>query len=329
MAMAGATRNDRASLSRAVVREYLQAQARRISLFQAMRLLEATAGEGQGNEVVRVRQVPHLHHPNADLESVREEDGEIVIDSYVFGLLGPNGPMPLRLSEEAVWQLRQGRASALADYLSFLGERHVQWFYRAWLLGRVEHARDRDGSSVQAAASSLSGAEEVDRMDLGVLGLMLNGPRSSAALISLVAAFTGCVTHVSQLLGEWLSIEAGDRCALGAASLGTNATIGSRVWQRVGLFEINLHAESYDQYLSLIPNKSAHAHKLEHLISRFLSIGLKWRYRLHMDRRHVRQASLGTLGALGETAWVGSPPTPRVSVRFASPSSRIGMRSQA
>lgn len=327
MAVAGTTRNDRIALSSAVVRDFLSTHARRLALFQAMQLIDASRGDENRGKTIRVKHVPHLHHPNCDLDSVREDDGELVLESYVLGLLGPTSPMPLRLAEEAVWQLRQGRASPLADYLAMLGERHVQWFYRAWLLGRAEHGHGRGGSRLQRAASTLSGNQTVEARDLGVLGLLLNAPRSSAALCALIAAQTGCKTRLDQLFGEWLAIEPADRCALGRALLGSNTTIGVRVWQRVGLFQIHLDVVSYAQYVSLLPGRGAASRQLEYLISRFLTAGLKWRYLMTLSSAEVRPACLGVVGALGETAWTGRPKTPTVSVRLSSPSSRLGMRS--
>ncbi len=319
--MAGATGHDRAAVT--ATARALAAQARRTALFQALRLLDVDPAGRERDHPVRIHHVPHLHHSGADLTAVRVEDDAIVIESNVLGLLGPNGPMPLRLTEEAVWQLRRRQRSPLGDFLSLLGERQLLWFYQAWTLGRVEHGHGRrDHGFLQAAASSAAAAPELDPRDLGLLGLWLNAPRSSAALESLIAALTGCRTHLVQFVGEWLRIAPQDRCLLGRASLGRNATIGSRVWQKSTAFRINLQVRSWAEYLALVPRRSARALRLDRYVARFLTVGLKWHYALTLPSEQVEPARLGSTGRLGETAWIGRPGGVAATVLFASPTTQ-------
>ena len=320
MELASTSRDDRATVEK--VRTHLATQARRVSLFQALSLLGEEVPKPRAARKVQIRHVPHLHHPSGDLESVVEQNGDVILNSFVLGLLSASGPMPHRLVEEAIWQQRQDRISPLAHLLSLLGERHLFWFYRAWLLGRPEHGAEGNGT-VQRSASSLCGSRSCNSNDIGVLGLFLNGPRSSAALTSLIAAFTGCKTRLEQFTGEWLGIQSEDRNTLGESVIGENTTIGDHVWQRNTSFKVHLEVRSYEEYLDLIPHRGACAKRLDELIARFLTIGWKWRYALILKSEQIVSAQIGEAGVLGETAWVDRPATPTDTIVFSSPSSRL------
>ena len=321
MEVASPSGQRRTTLSLAI--EYLKSHAREVALFQAMRMVLWAEPRGAGAKTrrrVRIRHLPHLHHPNADLDEVREIDDRLDLHSHVLGLLSPSGPLPLRLVEEAVWQTRQDRASPLGDFLSMLGERHLHWFYEAWCLGRTEEiAHVGAGEATQRrAATALSGASLGSRRHFGLLAQLMNAPRSPSALSGLLAAITGCQVRITQFVGEWLAIQAEDRVQLGSGRLGENLSIGSRVWQRVSLFDVHLKVGSFHEYVELIPGRGVMAAQVEHYVSLFIRGGLRWRYQLELPASEAQPARLGYCGDLGQTCWLGCPTTRHATVRFAS-----------
>ena len=62
-----------------------------------------------------------------------------------FGLLGPNGPLPLHLTEYARDRLRNSDDPTMARFLDLFHHRMLLFFYRAWAAGQPTVSRDRPG----------------------------------------------------------------------------------------------------------------------------------------------------------------------------------------
>ena len=61
----------------------------------------------------------------------------------LFGLLGPNGPMPLHLTEYVRDRLRNASDPTAARFLDLLNHRFLALFYRAWAQAQPHVNRDR------------------------------------------------------------------------------------------------------------------------------------------------------------------------------------------
>src|SRR5690242_18225000 len=88
----------------------LRTQPHGFSLFAALRVLEQACadrprlGEARkaADDIVRLGQAPHLSFAPSDLAAVgTNDDGRIFLEQHGFGLLGPNGALPLHLTELA------------------------------------------------------------------------------------------------------------------------------------------------------------------------------------------------------------------------------------
>jgi type VI secretion system protein ImpH len=288
----------------------------RFVLFQALRTIDWAYGRPERQRWVHVRHKAYLHHAACDIADTETEESPPRLDSTVFGLLGPNGPMPLRLTEEAVWQSGE-KGSPLADFFSMLGERQVLALYDAWRTSRPEEALRRDGNSVyRRIYGALSGVAFSSASDRAWIAQFVGYPRGEQGLESAVILLTGLPASVQQFVGEWLGIPPPDRACLGRVHLGAGVTIGSRVWQRSTRFAIKVEVRTTADYLSLLPRRGERAVAIDRLMARYLRFGLTWALWVQLPADQAIEVQLGKSGTLGETAWLGRPHTRTATVRF-------------
>jgi type VI secretion system protein ImpH len=110
----------------------LREQPHRFSLFAALRVLEQAhadrprLGESRkaADDAVRVAQAPHLSFAPSDVAGVSTNDeGQLCLEQYGFGLFGPNGALPLHLTELAYERRRQQSDGAIVDFLKLFQQR--------------------------------------------------------------------------------------------------------------------------------------------------------------------------------------------------------------
>src|SRR5262245_38659259 len=129
--------------------------------YQTMRRLECLyAGKPRwGNalrpvdEPVRLGQDPDLSFAPAPLASFEEShDGQPArLQVRLFGLFGPNGPLPLHLTEYARDRLRHSGDPTFSRFLDLFHHRFLALFYRAWAQAQPHVSRDRPGEDRFAA----------------------------------------------------------------------------------------------------------------------------------------------------------------------------------
>ena len=97
------------------------------------------------DEPVRLGQDPDLSFAPAPLASFETgRDGRPPrLQVRLFGLLGPNGPLPLHLTEYARERLRHAGDPTLSRFLDLFHHRFLTLFYRAWAQAQPHVNRDR------------------------------------------------------------------------------------------------------------------------------------------------------------------------------------------
>src|SRR5262245_41754124 len=133
--------------------------------FQALRRIEAVFPDRPrlgralrpSAEPVRLSQEASVAFAPSTLSAFEEQEGALPprLEQRFFGLLGPNGPLPLHLTEYARDRLLHHGDRTLARFLDLLHHRLALLFYRAWADARpaVQHDRpDEDRFAVYMGA---------------------------------------------------------------------------------------------------------------------------------------------------------------------------------
>jgi type VI secretion system protein ImpH len=306
----------------------LRAEPYRYSLFAALRLIEQAyrdvprLGESRrsSTDPVRLAQPPYLSFAPSDVATFGEaaSGGKPILEAYSFGMFGPNGALPLHLTEIAYERRRQHNDPAINDFLNFFQHRLIALFYRAWAdadpvtnFDRPESDRFRlyMGALIGLGPhSSRSRDGVIDFAKLSRAAQFSAQMRSGRGLESILADYFGVALHVHSFVGAWMDIPADARSALGGnpenAGLGTSITLGSTSWQSQHKFEVEVGPVSLDTFRNFLPGSTGLA-DLGELIRLYTNDEWSWQLRLLLRGDEVPRAQLGMGARLGWTTWMG------------------------
>ena len=125
----------------------------RYDFYQTLRRLECLYSEKPRwaealrpiDEPVRLGQDPDLSFAPAPLASCQlaQEGRPPRLQVRLFGLLGPNGPLPIHITEYARERLHNASDPTLSRFLDVFHHRFLALFYRAWAQAQPHVHRDR------------------------------------------------------------------------------------------------------------------------------------------------------------------------------------------
>jgi type VI secretion system protein ImpH len=304
----------------------LRTRPRAFTLFAALRALEALspnqprvgAAPRPTRESVRLAQRPHLEFAPTQIASL-EEGPRWKLEQFGFGLFGPNGALPLHLTELILDRAMHFDDTALRDFINTLQHRWIALFYRAWLGAEPTAQADRPREDeFLACLRALVGLDATDAENRGVVpdgakgaraGLFAAAPRSAEGLEILLANYFKVAVEVRQFSGRWADIPRDSQLRLGgareSAELGRGATVGGTTWQVGHSFEIALGPLDRAGLERFLPGSPALV-KLRELVRLYTNDEWQWQLRLLVRRETVAGVSLGARARLGETSWLGA-----------------------
>ena len=298
----------------------------RYDFYQTLRRLECAyasrprwgSARRPGDEPVRLGQEPDLSFAPAALASFDPGagGGPARLQVRLFGLFGPNGPLPMHITEYARDRLRHAGDPTLARFLDLLHHRFLALFYRAWAQAQRHVQRDRPdedrftvyiGSFVGLAPSAFRNRDAVpDLAKFFHAGTLIRQPRNADGIRDILQHFLHVPVRVEQFVGHWLPLAPRERTHLGTngARLGDGAVLGARVWDRQHKFRLQLGPLTLAQYEQVLPG-GAVLRTLVDWVRLCLGFELQWDVRLVLAREEVPPLRLGRGVRLGWTTWLG------------------------
>ncbi|MGB7218844.1 MAG: type VI secretion system baseplate subunit TssG [Vicinamibacterales bacterium] len=277
------------------------------------------------DEPVRLGQEPDLSFAPAPLASFEagQEGRPPRLQVRLFGLLGPNGPLPLHITEYARERLRHAADPTLSRFLDLFNHRFLTLFYRAWAQAQPHVNRDRPGDDHFAAyigaflGISPSAFRDRDTLpDLAKffhVGTLIRQSRNPEGLTAILEQFFRVPVRIQEFVGHWMFLSSRECTYLSreGATLGSGAALGSRVWDRQNKFQIRLGPLSFAQYKSFLPG-GLMLRKLVDWVRLYLSFELDWDVRLLLKQHEVPLLRLGDGRAAPKPIDSGlAPPKPR------------------
>ncbi len=306
----------------------LREKPSRFTLFAALRLLEQSnaaqprLGEARkvADEAIRLAQPPYLIFAPSEVESFEQEDGSRpVLQQYTFGLFGPNGALPLHLTEYARERERQLDDPTVKDFVNTLQHRMATLFHRAWANSDPATNLDRPdqdrfvtylGALIGIAPGSARARDDVvDYAKLRRCGRFAPNCRSAEGLEAILRDYFELPLEIKQFVGAWLDVPPDSFCRLGRmadyAQLGAGATLGSSSWQCQHKFEIVIGPLSLHEFVDFLPG-SRGLRELRALTQMYTNDEWAWQVRLLLTDVDVPGMTLGQSGKLGWTTWLGA-----------------------
>jgi len=277
-----------------------------------------------GQEPWRLTQVPELDFAPAAIAALeRPVAGPPRLGVRFFGLLGPQGPMPLHFTEYVRDRVQHHGDRALAHFLDLFHHRLLSLFHRAWaqaqpVVHRDRPQDDRYAAWLRAAAGLPAGGAGVLPPDALTFqaGLLASRSRHPEAMLKVLRLYFGLPIVFESNVGEWLEIEPTDRSRLGfarnrtersaqpEARLGRSANAGCRVWDRQYRFRLHLGPLTVLQYRAFLPGGRAWQ-ALQEWVRLLAGPALRWDAQLVLAVSERPQPRLGRVVQLGLTAWLG------------------------
>lgn len=307
--------------------ERLAARPGHFDLFQALRRIEAGSADKPrlgdamrpGDEPVRFAEEASLTFAPAAITGFDRNTTPPRLQQRVFGFLGPNGALPIHLTEYArERQLHHGDRT-FAAFLNLLLNRFGLFFYRAWAranpvvnLDRLEGAPvlRHIGALVGLADESLRERDALgDFAKLHFVGRLARSVRDADGLEAWVRLHFGVPVQVEQFCGHWMPLDRAERSRLrrdGEHALGRGAVLGGSVWDVQHKFRLVVGPLGWERFTALLPGGSA-LDQLQAMVRQYVGFEFNWDLRLILERADVPEWSLGKkrgVGLLGRTAWL-------------------------
>ena len=307
------------------------------SFYQAMRRLEALYRDRPrfgrsvrpAQDAIRLAQLPSVEFAPATLagwESQLDATPPRLLQHF-FGLFGPDGPLPLHLTEYARDRTRNNRDASFQRFADVFHHRALSLFYRAWANSRPTISFDRpedDRFGLYVAALCGLGMDTLRHRDampdltkLHFGGHLACQTRHAEGLSEILSAFFDVKVRVECFVGTWLALPSADRTRLGdsprTAGLGSTALLGARTWTRQHKFRVVIGPVDLADYKRLLPGGSSF-HRLTRIVRNYVGDTLIWDVNLILLREQVPAICLGRAGQLGWTTWL----TPRNAAADAS-----------
>jgi type VI secretion system protein ImpH len=286
----------------------------------SMRLGEATR---PADETIRLGQEASLAFPPSSLAYVEpsKEGRPPRIGVHFLGVFGPNGPLPLHLTEYARERIRNAGDPTLCRFLDIFHHRILTLFYRAWAITQPTVSRDRPRSDrFMTYVGSLLGVGSPavrdrdafpDSVKFYFAGRLAYQARNAEGLKAMVSEYLGLPTDLEEFIGEWTPLQQEERWRITrtarAGALGVSTILGARAWQRQTKFRLVFGPLKEADFQSMLPG-SPRLNRLKALVRNYVGDSLTWDLRLFLDKRVSQPFRLDRITRLGWTSWLGHCP---------------------
>jgi len=314
--------------------EELQNTPYAFSFYQAVRRVEnknpdkARIGYARkpSDDAIRLGQEPSLTFAQASLSGFDKSSKPApYLAVLFFGLFGPNGPLPLHLTEFARERIRNDGDDSLVKFLDVFHHRFLSFFYRIWSDASPVVNFDRAvGDKYTRQVDQLVGLHQGTEVATDALpsnaklhfaGRLLSQARNIEGLLAFLAGLFSIPIKVREFVGQWLTIEVSDWLRIygvgGTHQLGMTTTLGERAWECSCKFRLAIGPLTLDEYVSLLPG-GVSQQRLISAVKTYTGDEYDWDTNLMLMGSEVKQPQLGVFGQLGWTTWLVDAPVDEV-----------------
>lgn len=304
----------------------LQQEPFKFGFFSALRRIERLAAGDlhlgktarPKDDPIRLGQTPSMVFAASTLsEFIRSDNHAPRLDVLFFGLYGPNGPLPLHLTEYVRDRMRNHADHSMSRFCDIFHHRFLSFFYRSWADAQPTVNLDRPqtdrfvmrvGSLLGMGISECRARDSLpDYAKLHMAARLAQRNKNAEGLCAMISHYFGLAVTLEPFVGQWLSIDQSEQLCLGqnaeSGQLGITSNLGARVWQCQNKFRLTLGPMTLPKYRTFLPG-GRNLRRLKDLVKQYLNDELDWDIRLILTRQEAQGVSLGQSGSLGWTTWV-------------------------
>ena len=331
--------------------EALRRVPERFDFYQVLRRIEAghpslpRLGEARrpSAEPVRLSQEAELSFAVVNVTRVGQTRSGLPRVSVRFlGLFGPQGPLPLHLTEFVRDRERNHGDATFARFADIFHHRLLLMFYRAWRQAQPAATHDRpaeDRYRTYIGALFGHGSPEWQRPERELAqskrhfaGRLARAARHPEGLAAILEGYFGVPVHVQTFSPRWVQLPRSQRSSLGgaigrgtrrpgagargapgngagfrgndSAILGQSAVIGARVLDAQHHFDIHVGPLDRARYERLLPDGDWLGQARE-WVREYCGEEFGVRLVPHLQAPEVPVMQLGRSGRLGWNTWLG------------------------
>jgi type VI secretion system protein ImpH len=233
-----------------------------------------------------------------------------------LGLFGPNGPLPLHLTEYAVDRQRNARDPTLVAFADIFHHRMLSLFYRAWAdsqptvqLDRPHEDRFRTyvGALIGMATPHLQARDALpDQYRRFFAGRLVPQARNAEGLQRLIEHFFGVPVRVLEFVAEWMRMpgDAHLRIGVAMAGIGRTAVLGAHVRGAQQRFRLRIGPLAQHEFNRFLPGSEA-LKQLSAAVRTYVGDEKGWDLQLVLKKDDVPLTHLGRAGRMGLNTWLG------------------------
>jgi type VI secretion system protein ImpH len=290
---------------------------RRIAAYSGMEVV-GTARRPVG-EPFRIGQKPTLAFAPCDIASVERSGDHLRISLYGLGMLGPNGPLPLHVTEMARDRQQGRNDTTTVDFFDIFHHRALTLFYRAWASAQAAAGLDReDDEQFSLYVASLTG-QHADEMNdralpsharLAASAHLVREARNVDGLQATLAHYFDVPVEIQEHIFHWIDIDSKDQGRIGPAGsgamMGRGAMLGRVAPDRQHRFRIVIGPVNLQSYLRFTPKGADLPHLVE-WVRAFVGRELEWELELRIIPESAPPAQMGGKQQMGWSGWLGRP----------------------
>ncbi len=310
--------------------EGMEADVLRFEPFEALRRLECAYADRErlGESVrpqqdrVRLRQTPSMRFAPSPLDRFlpATEQTPAQLWQVFFGMFGPNGPLPLHLTEYAYERLAISRDPTFARFADLFHHRLMSLLYRAWATSRPVVGADRPDtdhfgrnldSLIGLGMPSMRARDDwSDASKRYFSGWLASAARTPEGLEAMLVDYFGVPMRIEEYAGEWLALGPDVQLQLGVGlgvegRLGVDTIIGEAAWSVSHRFRIVAGPIGRLDLESLLPD-GPRLKVIGTIIRNYLADELGWELKLVVRPAEVPSTQLGINGKLGWNSWLAA-----------------------
>ncbi|MFT2798576.1 type VI secretion system baseplate subunit TssG [Serratia sp. N21D137] len=275
-------------------------------------------------ESLRIGQTPSMGFAPATLARVEKRENSAVqeISILSFGLFGPNGPLPVHMTEYARDRIHHHQDDSLSAFADLFHHRLILLFYRAWADAQPTVSLDRlDNRRFERYIASLIGMGQPGQLEKGELspharfthaGHLSRHGRDPDGLEKILCNYFKVPVTIISNIPQWMPLSQHEQAQLGTgrrvSRLGVSAFLGVAVRDVQHKFRLKIGPLSAEAYARFLPGEKA-VSELRDWIRQYLGIEYAWDVCVLIRSDEVPSAVLSSSGKLGYSTWLGHQPT--------------------
>ncbi|MBL4608694.1 MAG: type VI secretion system baseplate subunit TssG [Pseudomonadales bacterium] len=306
------------------------AEPEKHELFAALRALEKIHSENDRlgrsispkNEGVTLSQTPSMAFAPSAIHGFIEgdKDKKDQLSNFNFGIFGPNGPMPLHLTEYAQQRSHNFKDHTFSKFADIFHHRLLSLFYRSWADSEPTVEMDRPADNrfdLYVGALCGLGDKEQSAPHLPPQGrfyqsgLLAMQSRPADALAHILHNHFKLPFEVDSFTGGWLTLSDSEQSQLtqynDPCQLGINTSLGEKIFDLQHIFTVRCGPTRYSQIKDLLPGQAGYKTLLS-LIRCYAGDEYDWDIAFSIEADEIPGIKLGEQGQLGWSSWLGELP---------------------